>query len=385
MKIIQILPEMNAGGVERGTLEVAEALVRNGHESMVVSNGGRLVEALENAGSVHVPMPVHRKSLASLAEVPRLRALFLRERPDLIHLRSRLPAWLAYLAWKSIDPARRPRLVTTVHGFYSVNAYSAVMTRGEAVIAVSESVREYILRHYPKADPAKITVIHRGVDPAQYPLGFQPSPDWLAAWRAAHPELEGRLPLLMPGRLTRWKGQEDFIRLIACLIAAGRPVHGLIAGEPHPKKLAFLDELKQLATTLGVSKHLTFLGHRSDLREVMAVSSLVFSLSTDPEAFGRVSLEAMALGKPVVAYDHGGVAEQLKVIFPQGLVPVGDVDAALAASMRILDHAEATNGVGPFTLQRMLGSTLEVYQSIIRPNTQIHITTHKHANIHTQR
>ena len=365
MKIIQILPELNAGGVERGTLELAEYLVSQGHDSLVVSNGGRLAEALEKAGSRHIQLPIHRKALASLAQIPRLRALFLHEQPDLIHLRSRLPAWLAWLAWKSIPSARRPRLVTTVHGFYSVNAYSAVMTRGEAVIAVSESVRDYILRHYPKTAPAKITVIHRGVDPAAYPVGLRPSAEWLAAWKSAHPQLEGRIPLLLPGRLTRWKGQEDFIRLIARLIDAGRPVHGLIAGEPHPKKLAFLDELKQLAETLGVTRHLTFLGHRSDLREVMAVSSLVFSFSTDPEAFGRVSLEAMALGKPVVAYNHGGVAEQLKVLFPQGLVPVGDVDAALAAATHILDHAESTAGIGPFTLKQMLESTLSVYQSIL--------------------
>lgn len=366
MKVIQILPELNAGGVERGTLELAEHLVRQGHESLVVSNGGRLVEALEQAGSRHVAMPVHRKALASLAQIPKLRALFLRERPDLIHLRSRLPAWLAYLAWKSIPSAQRPRLVTTVHGFYSVNAYSAVMTRGEAVIAVSESVRDYILRHYPKTDPAKITVIHRGVDPQAYSVGLQPSAEWLAAWTSAHPELEGRIPLLLPGRLTRWKGQEDFIRLIARLLAAGRPVHGLIAGEPHPKKRSYLDELKQLARTLGVDGHVSFLGHRSDLREVMAVSSLVFSFSTDPEAFGRVSLEAMALGKPVVAYDHGGVAEQLRVIFPEGLVPVGDVDAAMAACVRILDHAGSTAGVGPFTLRQMLDSTVAVYQALLK-------------------
>jgi glycosyltransferase involved in cell wall biosynthesis len=365
MKVIQILPEMNVGGVERGTLEVARHLVSHGHESLVVSNGGRLVVQLEREGSRHITMPVHRKALASLAQIPRLRALFLREKPDVIHLRSRLPAWLAYLAWKSIPTAQRPRLVTTVHGFYSVNAYSAVMTRGEAVIAVSESVRKYILDHYPGTDASKITVIHRGVDPAFYPLGFSHSAEWLAEWKKNNPALEGRLPLLMPGRLTRWKGQEDFIRLVARLIQQGRPVHGLIAGEPHPKKIAFRDELQALAESLGIAGHITFLGHRSDLREVMAVSSLVFSLSTDPEAFGRVSLEAMALGKPVVAYDHGGVAEQLKVIFPQGLVPVGDLDAAILASARILDRADSTSGVGPFTLEHMLKSTLDVYQSLI--------------------
>jgi glycosyltransferase involved in cell wall biosynthesis len=371
MKIIQILPELNSGGVERGTLELAAYLVKNSHESLVVSNGGRLVEILEKAGSRHIQMPVHRKAIPSLGQISRLRSLFLREKPDVVHLRSRLPAWLAYLAWKSIVPAKRPRLVTTVHGFYSVNAYSAVMTRGEAVIAVSESVRDYVIKNYPKTDSSKLTVIHRGVDPAVYAVGFEPSAEWLTKWRLDQPQLEGRIPLLLPGRLTRWKGQEDFIRLVARLVDAGCSVHGLIAGEPHPKKLAFLDELKQLAETLGVARHITFLGHRSDLREVMAVSTIVFSFSTQPEAFGRVSLEAMALGKPVVAYAHGGVAEQLKVIFPQGLAPVGDLDAAVSITQRILNQGGSTAGAGPFALQRMLSSTLAVYQSLLAETPRI--------------
>ena len=365
MKVFQILPELDSGGVERGTLEVADRLVRDGHESLVISNGGRLVAALESAGSCHIRMPVHRKALASLAEIPRLRRLFATEKPDIIHVRSRLPAWLVWLAWKSMDRRTRPRLVTTVHGFYSVNGYSAVMTRGEAVIAVSESVLAYILKNYPTTDPAKIRVIHRGVDETAYPAGFTPSAAWLAEWTAAHPSLGGRIPLLMPGRLTRWKGQVDFIRLIARLIALGQPVHGLIAGEAHPKKLAFLDELKALAESLGIAGHVTFLGHRGDLREIMAVSALVFSLSTDPEAFGRVSLEALALGKPVIAYDHGGVAEQLRVIFPQGLVKPGDLESAIDLTGKILKGRAQPLSIKDFTLTRMLDSTLAVYRTVL--------------------
>lgn len=366
MKIVQILPELNAGGVERGTLEIAAHLVREGHESIVISNGGRMVAELEQAGSRHIRMPVHRKAAGSLGQIPRLREVFAGEKPDLIHVRSRLPAWLAWLAWKTMDRRTRPRFVTTVHGFYSVNAYSAVMTRGERVIAVSESVRDYILKNYPKTDPDRIRVIHRGVDPAVYPAGFEPDAGWLADWRAAHPMLEGRLVLLMPARLTRWKGQEDFIRLVARLIELGRPVFGLIVGEPHPKKLAFLGELRALAATLGVSGHLSFLGHRTDLREIMAISSLVYSLSTDPEAFGRVSLEALALGKPVLGYQHGGVAEQLEVVFPDGRVPVADVEAAVAVTLDILDQRKAPSSIGPFTLQRMLDSTLDVYRELVQ-------------------
>jgi glycosyltransferase involved in cell wall biosynthesis len=203
------------------------------------------------------------------------------------------------------------------------------------------------------------------VDPAGYPYGFVPSGAWLAEWQAGHPMLEGRLLLLMPARLTRWKGQQDFIRLIARLVELGQPVHGLLVGEPHPKKLAFLNELKELVATLGVAENVSFLGHRRDLREIMAISALVYSLSTDPEAFGRVALEALALGKPVVGYNHGGVAEQLQVIFLDGRVPVGDVDSALAATLDILAQGKAPTSIGPFTLQRMLDATLEVYHGQI--------------------
>jgi glycosyltransferase involved in cell wall biosynthesis len=164
--------------------------------------------------------------------------------------------------------------------------------------------------------------------------------------------------------LTRLKGHADFIQLIAKLIGRGRSVHGLIVGGLHPSKRSYLDELKALGSTLGVSEHLSFLGHRSDLREIMAVSTLVYSLSKAPEAFGRVSLEALALGKPVVGYCHGGVAEQLNAIFPQGLVAVGDVDAALATTLDILDHRLKPAGIGQFTLRRTLDATTEIYQQL---------------------
>jgi glycosyltransferase involved in cell wall biosynthesis len=174
MKIVQILPELNAGGVERGTLEIASHLVREGHEAIVISNGGRMVPALEAAGARHVAMPVHRKSLASLWQVPALRRFLTAERPDILHIRSRVPGWIAWLAWRGMDPATRPRLVSTVHGFYSVNAYSAVMTRGERVIAVSESIRGYIRENYPATPPEIIRVIPRGIEPGDYGAEFRP-------------------------------------------------------------------------------------------------------------------------------------------------------------------------------------------------------------------
>jgi glycosyltransferase involved in cell wall biosynthesis len=362
MKILQILPELNSGGVERGTLEIAAHLVRAGHEALVVSNGGRQVAALEKLGARHVTMPVHRKSLASFGQVGRLRKLFCEERPDIVHIRSRVPGWLAWLALRGMAPAERPRLVSTVHGFYSVNFYSGIMTRGERVIAVSDSVKDYILKNYPRVPAGHVRVIHRGVAPEEFPRGYQPTMAWLEQWRREQPQLAGKKILLLPGRITRWKGQEDLLGLVAELKARGLAVHGLIAGETHPGKREFEAELKATAAKLGVADDVTFLGQRSDVRDVMAVSDLVLSLSRDPEAFGRVSLEAAALGRPVVGCDHGGVGEQLRVLLPQGLVPAGNAARLAEVSGRLLaDGGVPGEIVEPFTLEAMGRSTLEVY------------------------
>ena len=162
MRVLQLLPELNAGGVETGTLEIARSLVQAGHESIVISAGGRLVKSLKADGIRHISLPIHKKRLGSLRQVKTLRAFFEAEKPDVLHLRSRLPAWLARLALRKMSPQTRPRLVSTVHGFYSVNAYSKIMTCGEVVICVSNSVKNYILKNYPNVPEKKLAVIHRG-------------------------------------------------------------------------------------------------------------------------------------------------------------------------------------------------------------------------------
>lgn len=366
MKVIQILPELNAGGVERGTLEIAAALVANGHESLVISNGGRLVHELEAGGSRHVTMPVHRKSLMTLRQIAPMRRLLAAEKPDIIHIRSRVPAWVTWLAWRGMDPATRPHLVSTVHGFYSVNFYSSIMTRGERVIAVSNSIREYILKHYPGTPENRIRVIPRGIELKHYGRDFQADAGWLAKWRAEQPQLEGKTVLLLPGRITRLKGHEDFFRLIASLKHEGMPIHGLIAGDTHPKKRAYLNELKQLAEDLGITQQITFLGHRSDIRDVMSVSHIVCALSQQPESFGRTVLEALALGKPVVGYDCGGVGELLAELFPAGRVPLADAKALLKTTRQVITSDASPSDVGePFTLKAMCQNTLDTYHELV--------------------
>ncbi len=365
MKIVQILPEFNAGGVERGTLELAGFLTAQGHEALVISNGGRLVAELVAGGARHLTLPVHRKSLTSLLQVQRLRRILTAERPDVVHIRSRVPGWLTWLAWRGMAPPTRPRLVSTVHGFYSVNRYSAIMSRGERVIAVSDSIKRYILANYPQVPETLIRVIPRGIRPEHYGPEWQPSGAWLAAWQAAHPQLAGRRILLLPGRLTRLKGHEEFFQLLAALKAEQVPVHGLVVGDTHPKKRGYLAELHALLRRLELVGNVDFLGHRTDLPEIMAVSDVVFGLSRQPEAFGRTVLEALALGKPVIGYDCGGVGELLAELFPSGRVAAGDPRALLETTRAILSGSARPAEVGPpFTLDAMCRATLAVYEEL---------------------
>jgi len=366
MKVIQLLPELNSGGVERGTLDVSNHLGRLGHESVVLSNGGRMVELVHAGGGRSIQLPIHLKRPSALLLIPQLRRIFRDERPDLVHARSRLPAWLTWLAWSGLDRRTRPRFLTTFHGFYSVNAYSRIMTRGERVIAVSESIRDFMMRRF-RLPSERIVVIHRGVDPEQFRRGYSPSSDWLAKWRAEHPYLEGEHLLLLPGRLTRMKGQEDLVDLIASLRRRGIPAHGMMVGEIVEAKRRFVDELKQRARDRGVGEFIHLTGHRTDVRDIMSVSRIVLSLSRDPEAFGRVSLEALSLGRPVIATDHGGVAEQMRLIEPRGLVPCGSPEELLRRTIEFLESPPSPGPIpAQFTLSHMLDSTMGVYDSLMR-------------------
>ncbi len=366
MRVMQVLPALDAGGVETGTLEIARALVAAGHESLVVSAGGRMVGQLEREGSMHLPLDAGRKSVRTLLQVRPMHALLRRYRPDVLHLRSRLPAWIAWWAWRGLPPEQRPRLVTTVHGSYSVSRYSAIMTRGQRVIAVSEHIRRYILRHYPQVEPERIRVIHRGVDPQRYFPDYRPDAQWREAWYRQFPQTQGRTLLLMPGRLTRWKGQMDFLQLLAELRSDHPELMGLLVGEAHPRKQHYARQLQARVVELGLEGHVLFTGHRSDLRQIMAMCRLVFVLSGQPEAFGRTALEAVALGLPVVGYAHGGTEEVLQACFPHGLVPAGDVRAAAHCAAALLEQPQLRPaGPVPFTLERMTDGTLVIYRELV--------------------
>ena len=366
LTVVQLLPQLDVGGVERGTLQIAQALSAAGHRAIVVSAGGRLVPELMACGAEHVRLAVGEKRLASLRHIGALRDYLRANQVDVVHARSRLPAWLGRLALRGLDAATRPAWVTTVHGPYSVNPYSRIMVSGQRVIAISDFIRSYITRNYPHVDGARIVVIPRGVDRADYCYDFQPAATWLAAWHAEHPALADRALLVLPARLTRWKGQLDFIEVIALLRKRGLAVHGLIAGAAHPRKHAFESELRARVAALDLGADVSFLGQRSDLRELLSIASIACSLTTEPEAFGRTTIEALSVGTPVVGYDYGGTGEILRGLYPQGLVNKGDITGAAARIAALLAAPQPVPREHPYSVEALQRATLAVYRDVAR-------------------
>ncbi|UCC55458.1 MAG: glycosyltransferase family 4 protein [Gammaproteobacteria bacterium] len=365
MTVAQLLPALNDGGVERGTLEVAAALVRHGHRSLVISADGRQVPRLVAEGSKHICWPLGRKSPLTLRWAGRLRRLLVRERVDILHARSRLPAWIAWLAWRGMPDETRPHFVTTVHGLYSGGFYSAVMARGERVITVSNYARDYILSAYPATDSARITVIPRGVDPGDYHHGYRPRQEWLENWYREYPQTAGRYLVTLPGRITRSKGVMDFIEVVQGLRANGVPVHGLITGaQPTGRHRKLGKTIRQRLIETGLDEWITLTGYREDLREILTISGAVVSLSRHPEAFGRTVNEALALGRPVAGYAHGGVGEQLAAQFPEGCIPAGNHDRMVERLTQWSWQAPSMAAVRPCMLERMLHETLQVYEQL---------------------
>jgi glycosyltransferase involved in cell wall biosynthesis len=365
LTVCQLLPALHGGGVEQGTLEVATALVDAGHRSLVVAAEGRLLPALLDSGSQYVNWPIGRKSPFTLRLVSRLRRLLVSQGVDILHARSRLPAWIAWLAWRGMDPATRPRFVTTVHGLNSVNAYSAVMTKGERVIAVSEHAREYVLQHYAGLEPKRVVVIPRGVDVSVYQPYYRPDEVWLADWRRQYPALDKGFVITLPGRVSRRKGVLHLVNIVAGLKQRGFPAHGLIVGEPPPAGSRFARELQAAVAAAGLTDCITLTGYRKDVREIMSVSDVVLSLSLVPEAFGRTVNEALALGIPVAGYAQGGVGEQLTQHFQAGLVPPGDVAAMAERLLEWSVTLPSMQDVQVHVLQDMLESTLALYHGLV--------------------
>ena len=363
LTVLQLLPALESGGVERSTLEIARALVAAGHRSVVASAGGRLVAQLEAEGSEHVALDIGRKHPAVLRHVFTLRRLIAARRPDIVHARSRLPAWIARFALQGLSEPR-PRFLTTAHGLNSPSRYSRIMARGERVICVSDCVRAHLLRHYPDTDPARLRVIPRGIEPGDFPSGLRADPAWRAAQAQDWPALAGGRLLLMPGRGTRLKGHAAAIALLAGLVGRGVDARLWLLGALEAGRERYLDELRAQAEALGVARRLAITPPRSDVALAYASSDLVLQLSDKPEAFGRTVLEALAIGRPVLGWGHGGVGELLGELYPAGAVPLGDAEGLLARAISLLEAAPPPPATMPYTLAAMQQATLALYAEV---------------------
>jgi glycosyltransferase involved in cell wall biosynthesis len=354
---------LESGGVERSTLEIAQALVREGHRAIVVSAGGRLLPQLEKTGAEHITLDIGRKSLLTLRHVSTLRRLFAEQRADIVHARSRLPAWLA---WRALRGKKSlPHFITTMHGLNSPGFYSSIMTRGERVICVSNTVRDYLLANYPNTDSAKLRVIPRGIDPAQFPRA--PWPDVEARRRIAeeHPQLGGDGPLLLlPGRGTRLKGHIDALKLLASLRAGNMDARLWLPGAHERGREAYIAEMQTEAAKFGIANAVAFTAPTSRIAQAYAASDLVLQLSRKPEAFGRTVIEALSVNRPVLGWAHGGVGELLRELQPQGAVAPFDEAELLCSARALLAQPPPSIDI-PYTLQTMQQATLALYQELV--------------------
>lgn len=358
MKIVQLLPELNEGGVERGTMELSRELVKLGHESIVISAGGKLEAQIKKDGGTHITFDVCSKNPFTVpSRIMGLRKILGELNPNILHVRSRVPAWLSYLANKKLQLP----FVTTVHGFNSVSPYSAIMAKGDSIICVSGSIKTYIQKHYKTLDE-KITVIPRGIDLEK----FNPQntdAEFIRFFKERY-TLKDKLIVTSVGRITQLKDLETFMTAISVLKKNNTNVLGLIVGGVRDDKQTYFESLKDLLKELGVEEHIIFAGSQNKVAEIYALSNVVVSSSKKPESFGRSVAEALALNTPVVATGHGGVLDIIVEGENGFFYSVGDAEAL---AVKIL-NARALKFDGynyisnHFSLENMVQKTLEVYE-----------------------
>ncbi len=370
LTIVQMLPELVTGGVERGTLETGAYFVKKGHRSIVVSNGGPMVEALEKNGSEHITLPVGEKNPRALFCIPRLRQLFIKEKVDILHLRSRLPAWMGLLAAKSIPKETRPRIVTTFHGFYSINPYSAIMTKGERVIAVSRLIKDHICHQYGVCGN-HVKVIHRGFDASCFdPLlvDKQPVSDLREKWK-----IDGKKgPVLMlPGRFTELKGHRLFLSALEKIKHLSWTA--VLVGDMNEKP-DYAARLQKEALEKGLGDRVVFAGHCSDMAAAFMLCDVTISASIHPESFGRIGVESQAMGVPVVATAHGGSLETIVPGKTGWLFSPADIDGFANVLSESVKDEKTRKEMGSrarawveehFTTTHMCAKTLRLYEELV--------------------
>ena len=357
MRIVQVIPELNEGGVERGVVELNREFVKKGIESFVISAGGKLENQINLDGGNHVKFDVCSKNIfTAFRRVNALKKILKEIKPDIIHVRSRVPAWLVYFANKKLNI----KVVSTVHGFNSVGFYSSIMQKSDAVICVSNSIKEYIQKHY-KTSENKITVIPRGIDLELFnPKNIDET--FIENFKKEF-NLKDKFIVSSVGRVTQLKDYETFIKAILILKKEIPNIVGLIVGGVRSDKEDYLNSLKSLIKELDLEENIIFTGSQSKIEQIYALSDVVISSSKKPESFGRAVAEAICMNKPVIATNHGGVKDIIIENENGFFFEVGN-DKELANN--ILKSKKLNfDGYGyisnNFSLGNMLNRTIKVY------------------------
>lgn len=363
MKILQIVPELNQGGVERGTVELNRELILRGHESIVISAGGLLAQQISLDGGTHISLDVCSKNLATaLPRILKLRKLVENLKPDIVHPRSRVPAWMSFFALKG----KSIPLVTTVHGFNSVHAYSKIMLVGKRVIYGSTSIKDYVEKNYT-FDKTKLRYVPRGID-MKYFSPEMVEKDFVRDFIKKN-KIEDRYLITIVGRITEWKGHEDFIRAIGALHKKNPKICGLIVGRTADNKSDYQEKIMNLARDNGGDAAFCFVGPQTQVREIYSLSNMIVSAaSTKPETFGRIAAEALAMDTPVVASNHGGSLDIIRDGEVGLLFTAGDykdlarkIEKAMTHKFgNLREHIQQN-----FSLDYMVDTELEVYKEVV--------------------
>jgi len=359
MRILQILPELNVGGVETGTIDFARYLKEKGIYNVIVSRGGELVSQLEEMGVKHYGLPVHKKSpFTFLRCIRALRDIILQEKIDVVHARSRVPAWIAYFACRRTDAA----FITTCHGYYSLHFFSRVMGWPKRVIVPSDIIGRHMTHNF-RVPAENIRCVPRGVDLSRFALHRR--------------EVQGQshYTIVNIGRLTPLKGHVFFLRAMAKVVRNLPYVRIWIIGEASPKRRSYRHDLEMLVKQLGLTDHVTFMGNRQDVPQLLSEADVLVMGSIKPESFGRVIIEAQAAGVPVVATNVGGFAEIIDHEKTGLLVAPRDSDDMAHAVVRVLNERKFARQLAQnaekkvhdeFTVATMSQRTLEVYDELLK-------------------
>jgi glycosyltransferase involved in cell wall biosynthesis len=361
VKIIQILPELNEGGVERGTLESSREYIKLGNTSIVISAGGKLVNEIENDGAKHIQLDVCSKNIFTFYfRMLKLRKILKKLKPDIIHVRSRVPAWLTYIANKTLGF----NFVTTIHGLNSINKYSEIMTKGDRVIAVGEVVKEHVVNGY-NIDPNKVTIIQRGVDTNKFsPLSVDNK--FIQEFKKEY-NLDDKYIVTSVGRITWLKDYETFIKSIALAKDHIPNITAVIAGGVREDKENYFQSLKDLAIRYNVEDRVHFVGSQSEIAEIYYLSDVLVNASLKMGNVARTIIEAFAMNTPVLATTYEGLNDLVENDKNGYIIKTQD-EKDLAEKI-ILTHNKNFTNIREnlnqeYTLNTMINNTIKIYEEL---------------------